>query len=77
MNKKVSFGTKPKTKDKIQDIESWVKDGNISSSTEKIETVRFTIDIPVKLHAKIKYKCALKKVKMKDEIQQLLEKHFN
>jgi len=40
------------------------------------ETTRFTIDIPVDLHAKIKAQCAIRKVKMKVEIQSLLEKHF-
>lgn len=77
MTKKVNFSAKPKTKEKIQNIESWIKDGNAGNdSNEKIETVRFTIDIPVQLHAKIKYKCALKKVTMREEIQELLEKHF-
>lgn len=79
MTKKVSFGSKPKANDKIQDIETWIKDGSgvAAAPSEKVETVRFTIDIPVELHAKIKYKCALKKVKMKEEIQSLLEKHFS
>lgn len=77
MTKKVSFGAKPKNKEKIKDIETWIKDGTAAGEPiEKVETVRFTIDIPVELHAKIKYNCALKKVKMKDEIQALLEKHF-
>ena len=40
------------------------------------ETTRFTIDIPVDLHARIKAQCAIRKVKMKVEIQALLEKHF-
>jgi hypothetical protein len=78
MTKKVNFGAKPKNKEKIRDIESWIKDGTTAAGdpAEKVETVRFTIDIPVELHAKIKYKCALKKVKMKEEIQTLLESHF-
>ena len=40
------------------------------------ETTRFTIDIPIELHARIKAQCALRRVKMKEEIQTLLEKHF-
>lgn len=40
------------------------------------ETTRFTIDIPTDLHARIKAQCAIRKVKMKVEIQALLEKHF-
>ena len=39
-------------------------------------TTRFTIDIPTNLHARIKAQCALRRVKMKDEIQTLLETHF-
>jgi hypothetical protein len=42
----------------------------------EVETTRFTIDIPIELHARIKAQCALRKVKMKVEIQALLEKHF-
>lgn len=44
---------------------------------EIIETTRFTIDIPVDLHSRIKSYCALKRVKMREEIQGLLEKHFS
>lgn len=73
MSKKVKFGTNPRAKNKIIDADKWVKEGTASS---KQETTRFTIDIPTELHAKIKSYCALKKVKMKDEIQVLLEKHF-
>lgn len=80
MRKKVTFTAKPKVREKIKDIENWIKDGNINTPSakkiEKVETIRFTIDIPVELHAKIKYKCALKKVRMKEEIQTLLENHF-
>jgi hypothetical protein len=79
MTKKVSFKAKPKAREEIKNIESWIKDGStdiISALTAKAETIRFTIDIPVELHATIKYKCAIKKVKMKEEIQTLLENHF-
>lgn len=77
MTKKVTFKIKPKTKENVKDIESWIKDGNtFSVPNKKVETVRFTIDIPIELHAQIKYKCAMKKVRMKEEIQSLLEKYF-
>ncbi len=47
------------------------------SPKEKREKLtRYTIDIPVELHAKIKSYCALKRVKMRDEIITMLEKHF-
>ena len=37
---------------------------------------RLTIDVPESLHAQIKSRCALKGVKMADEIRALLETHF-
>lgn len=40
------------------------------------ETTRFTIDIPISLHTRIKTQCATRRVPMKEEIQALLEKHF-
>ena len=77
MPKKIYFGSKPKAKQDIKNIENWIKDGSKENAPQKkVETVRFTIDIPVELHARIKFKCAMKKVRMKDEIQNLFEKHF-
>ena len=37
---------------------------------------RLTIDVPASLHARIKSQCALRGVKMADEVRELLEKHF-
>lgn len=77
MPKKISFGSKSKAKQNIKNIESWIKDGSKNNEPkEKIETMRFTIDIPVELHARMKYKCAVKKGSMKDEILKLFEKYF-
>lgn len=73
MTKKVTFGTKPTRAKKVVTPDEWVASG----SKDKEETTRFTIDIPIDLHARIKSQCALKKVKMRDEIQSLLEKHFS
>ncbi len=78
MSKKVTFGTKPRER-KAQTPEEWISGGANSKShenREKQEVTRFTIDIPSELHARIKSQCALKKVKMRDEIQALLERHF-
>lgn len=58
--------------------------GKKESARQKAATVvseeegftRFTVDIPTGLHARIKAQCALRRVKMRDEIQTLLEKHF-
>jgi hypothetical protein len=79
MNKKVSFGGKPQTNNQRQTVlaDEWVHNGSVETNTsEIIETTRFTIDIPAELHRKIKSFCALKGVKMKEEIQGLLENHF-
>ena len=72
MTKKVTFGTKPSAAPKAANADDWVEKGR----TEGEATTRFTIDIPTELHARIKSQCALRKTKMKDEIQSLLEKNF-
>lgn len=74
MTKKVSFSAKPR---RAATPDDWVAGkGTDNDSKEKVETTRFTIDIPTDLHARIKSQCALRKVKMREEIQALLEKHF-
>jgi hypothetical protein len=76
MAKKVSFGAKPRSR-KPTTPDEWVAGTRAEDGQkEKVETTRFTIDIPTELHARIKSQCALRKVKMRDEIQALLEKHF-
>jgi hypothetical protein len=81
MAKKVSFGTKQQTSKGQPSADAWVegRGGTVSgnNSKDKEEITRFTIDIPTDLHARIKSQCALRKVKMRDEIQALLEKHFS
>jgi hypothetical protein len=37
---------------------------------------RFTIDVPVSLHTRIKSQCALKGVKMADVLREMLEREF-
>jgi hypothetical protein len=76
MTKKVTFGAKPRTR-KAATPDEWVAGARTESvEAERVETTRFTIDIPTDLHARIKSQCALRKVKMREEIQALLEKHF-
>jgi len=85
MSKKVAFGTNPRSAKKATEVlaDEWVSKGTLetsppsSAASDKVEeTTRFTIDIPSELHRKIKSYCALKGVKMKEEIQALLENHF-
>ena len=74
--KKVSFENKSKKKvEEAKDfnVDEWVSTGE---SAEDVPTIRFTIDIPTELHTRIKAQCASKRVKMKEVIQELLEKAF-
>ncbi len=81
MPKRVAFGAKPHAR-KPKTADEWV--AGAAASTDKAapekdkreKLTRYTIDIPVELHAKIKSYCALKHVKMRDEIITMLEKHF-
>jgi hypothetical protein len=83
MTKKITMSTKPKKEAQELTPDVWVSQGATGaalatngSQTEKETTARFTIDIPVSLHARIKSQCALKRVKMRDEVLAILEKHF-
>ena len=73
MSKKVTFGGKPSAKSVTPD--DWVE----SRKTEAVKTEemkRLTFDIPDSLHRRIKSQCAVKGVKMADELRGLLEKYF-
>lgn len=72
MNKKVSFGVKPGAAraDDAAKADDWVN----SRDAEAMK--RLTIDVPASLHARIKSQCAIRGVKMADEVRELLEKHF-
>ena len=82
MAKKVTIKAKP-TKQRALNADEWVSGGGAPTAAveapkkEAIETTRYTIDIPTDLHARIKSQCALKRVRMRDEIIRLLEKHFS
>jgi predicted HicB family RNase H-like nuclease len=81
MSKKVTMSTKPsKTNAQKLSADDWVSQGaNLTANgdePEKETTARFTIDIPVSLHARIKSQCALKRVKMREEVLSMLEEKF-
>ena len=85
MSKKVTMSTKPNSKANGQEFnaDAWVSQGGAVTATatqtdeiEKEATARFTIDIPVSLHARIKSQCALKRVKMREEVLAMLEEKF-
>ncbi len=83
------MSTKPKTRVPLS-ADDWVSHGGngavVSAAmpnaiangqeAEKEPTARFTIDIPVSLHARIKSQCALKRVKMREEVLSMLEEKF-
>ncbi len=71
MNKKVTFGVKPgAAQAETAKADEWVN----HRATETMK--RLTIDVPAGLHARIKSQCALRGVKMADEVRALLEQHF-
>ncbi len=77
---------KPKPVRKTRSMDDWIKEGSLgeppppvaedAEKPEKPVTVRYTIDIPVLLHAKIKYKCALKRKPMSVEVEKALKRFF-
>lgn len=82
MSKKISMSTKPnsKTNGKEFNADAWVNQGaaltTSGSEAEKEATARFTIDIPVSLHARIKSQCALNRQKMREVVLEMLEEKF-
>jgi predicted HicB family RNase H-like nuclease len=73
------MSTKP-SRNNAQELDAFVNQGATLTTNgdepEKESTARFTIDIPVSLHARIKSQCALKRVKMREEVLSMLEEKF-
>ena len=71
MSKKVTFGSRPgAARTDTSKADDWVNRRDVEAMK------RLTIDVSTSLHARIKSQCALRGVKMADEIRELLEKHF-
>ena len=71
MSKKVAFGVKPgAVQADTAKADEWVNRRDLEAMK------RLTIDVPASLHARIKSQCAIRGVKMADEVRELLEKHF-
>ena len=70
MNKKVSIGTKPKSRGESAAVDSWVENRDSDSNPESMK--RLTIDIPESLHREIKSQCAMRGTKIADEVRALL-----
>lgn len=71
MSKKVSFGVRP---DAVRADSSKADEWVNNRDPEAMK--RLTIDVSASLHARIKSQCAIRGVKMADEVRELLEKHF-
>ena len=74
MSKKVTFGGKPVAKPVTPD--DWVENRKIEAPAKAEEMKRLTFDVSESLHRRIKSQCAVKGVKMTDELRALLEKYF-
>jgi len=55
--------------------DDWIKGANpLAAPTEPMK--RFTIDVPVALHRRVKAACAERGLKMADVLRELLEREF-
>ena len=74
MKKTVSFtGKRPSSEGASLDPDDWVAD---NASPQREPTKRFTIDVPVSLHRRVKSQCALENLVMADVMRELLEQRF-
>ncbi len=73
--KKVTFAGKPSQKNKEPaNADQWIEMANQPPAGEPMK--RFTIDVPLSLHQRIKYTCALQGFKMADVIRSMLIERF-
>jgi len=65
---------------KVDPAEAWVQTRDAECETPVLEPAeamkRFTIDVPVSLHTRIKTQCAMRGVKMADVLREILEREF-
>lgn len=77
--KKVAFAAKPNNSQTTPaNPDAWVEHRQMvtepAPSADNMK--RLTIDIPVWMHQRLKSDCALRGVKMADEIREMLEKRY-
>jgi hypothetical protein len=76
MSKKITIAAKPQAANPgAVTTDQWVQSGNPTAKSQERKK-RLTIDVPLSLHGRIKSQCALRGLKMKEEIVGLLEEHF-
>lgn len=75
--KKVTFGGKRPTNTNaaVASIDNWVLTQTAEGTREP--TKRFTIDVPVSLHKRVKSQCAMQNLVMADVVRELLEQRFH
>lgn len=71
--KRVTFGGRPPSDGTTTKVDDWVND---RSAAEREPTKRFTIDVPLSLHRRVKSQCALQNLVMADVMRELLEQRF-
>ena len=75
MKKKVTIASKPGLKEKeAVTPDEWVGMANKPEPGEP--TKRFTVDVPLSLHTRVKTSCAMEGIKMADVVRHLLEQRF-
>ena len=83
--KKVAFKLPRKAAE--ADVDQWVQNARPDDRETRTKTTsappspaeemkRFTIDVPVELHRRIKTQCAMRGSKMADVLRELLEREF-
>jgi hypothetical protein len=81
MSKKIQFSARPPSANTnpvppVQDqaaIDAWV---NNEKPLPNEPVKRFTFEVPLSLHKRIKMRCAAQDRQMADALRELLEKHF-
>jgi hypothetical protein len=76
--KKVSFAAKRPTTLATNPVDAWVEDRQALPQTPvpREPMKRLTIDVPIKLHKRIKSQCAMDNLVMADVIREMLEHRF-
>lgn len=73
MNKKVSFSAKPPSLTNPAAVDAWVADRAVKAG-EPVK--RFTFEVPLSLHKRVKMACAARDRQMADVLRELLDAHF-
>jgi len=74
MKKRVTIKARPNTGQGSEPAEKWITSRDVPGGEEEMK--RLTIDVPARLHRRIKAQCASRGLKMADEIRELLERHY-